>query len=773
MKQQEFVGLRVRIHPDSSAEAWSFGDFFSRSLLMGILFTGITGTFASGFPSADIAPWMWISVGCTVSVLVALLYTTVLRARVLAGGVLLIAAYGLILAEPVKSGLGFLANDFLDYLTAKTGRIFLHYAAGEAASGALMTALIPIFLLLALQIGAAVCYSDIWMLLPPVLTIVAGCAAGFLTADAYLILAAAGACWLLIRRTQTENDGVMLGGSLPAILTAVALSAAVSAGIALLLAGAVSDFSANGQSWLAETLHRLRYDSPSNSMPEGELAEVSSWEKNDTVALEATMEQPQKLYLRGMLGETYTGTSWEPLSGDAQAEYKDLFYWLHQEDFYGQSEIASAGLMTQDQPEISSIRITNLTACKQRMFLPYAVCTSDLFDAMRIGDAAYAEENAYSLKMLTGSVPDWYVYQSALADRQTAEDPEALAFLDNEQAYRQYVYENDLTITDEACEALVTALGTETDALSLEEIKSRIRGYLDTNMEYDENVSRSGEADFLVYTLRKGRGYSVHYATLAALMLRYYGVPARYVEGYFLSAAEAEGFTSGDTIPLDENHAHAWAEYYLDGVGWIPFEVTPGYFDDEEIELETVFDENSPYYQEGAKSYSRSYVSKHRPSPEIVEPEETQNSAAAIGETLFRLSNLFWALLVLLVLLLLWVLRGRIRLRRTLRRISELPEEEAVTAWFGYAMALMRLAGFRGTPETEHFPAIMARWAGEPTGLYEKAYEDNLAAKFGKTAEAGRRDFMEEFAGATVGLCLNRWTCRQRLYYRWIDCWYL
>ncbi|HXK77155.1 MAG TPA: transglutaminase domain-containing protein, partial [Oscillospiraceae bacterium] len=518
---------------------------------------------------------------------------------------------------------------------------------------------------------------------------------------------------------------------------------------------------------------RISWRSSSNSMPEGDLADVSSWEKNDTVALEVTMEHPQKLYLRGMVGEIYTGTSWEPLSGDTQAEYKDLFYWLHQEGFYGQSEISSAGLLTQTQPETSSVQITNLTACKERMFLPYAVCTNELFDAMRIGDATYAEENAYSLEMLTGNVPDWYVYQSALADRQAAGDPEALTFLDNEQAYRQYVYENDLTITDEACEALVTALGTETDELSLEEIKSRIRDYLDTNMDYDENVSQSGETDFLSYTLRKGRGYSVHYATLAVLMLRYYGVPARYVEGYFLSAAEAENFTSGDTIPLDENHAHAWAEYYLDGVGWMPFEVTPGYLDDEEIELETVFDENSPYYQDGAKSYSRSYVSKHRPSPEIVEPEDTQESASGIGAMLFKLSNLFWILLTLLICLLLWVIRGRIRLHRALRRIAELPEEEAVAAWFGYAVALMRLAGFRGMPETEHFASVMAKWAGEPTGLYEKAYMDNLAAKFGKTAADGRREFMEEFAKATVGLCLNRWTCRQRLYYRWINCWYL
>ncbi len=82
---------------------------------------------------------------------------------------------------------------------------------------------------------------------------------------------------------------------------------------------------------------------------------------------------------------------------------------------------------------------------------------------------------------------------------------------------------------------------------------------------------------------RSGSGYSVHYATAAALMLRYFGVPARYVEGYFLSAEEAGRYAAGERIVLTERNAHAWAEYYLDGVGWIPFETTPGYTDDEEL----------------------------------------------------------------------------------------------------------------------------------------------------------------------------------------------
>ena len=30
---------------------------------------------------------------------------------------------------------------------------------------------------------------------------------------------------------------------------------------------------------------------------------------------------------------------------------------------------------------------------------------------------------------------------------------------------------------------------------------------------------------------------------------------------------------------VDDTHAHAWVEYYQDGVGWLPFETTPSYLD--------------------------------------------------------------------------------------------------------------------------------------------------------------------------------------------------
>lgn len=68
-------------------------------------------------------------------------------------------------------------------------------------------------------------------------------------------------------------------------------------------------------------------------------------------------------------------------------------------------------------------------------------------------------------------------------------------------------------------------------------------------------------------------GYCEQFAGTYAAMARAVGLPARV----------AVGFTPGEQDPIDPNryvvrgeHAHAWPEVYLSGVGWVAFEPTPG-----------------------------------------------------------------------------------------------------------------------------------------------------------------------------------------------------
>lgn len=72
-------------------------------------------------------------------------------------------------------------------------------------------------------------------------------------------------------------------------------------------------------------------------------------------------------------------------------------------------------------------------------------------------------------------------------------------------------------------------------------------------------------------------GNQMLYASAAVEAFRAHGVPARYVEGYYLGASKIQDSKNGEVSITGEN-AHAWVEVYFDGVGWKAVDVTPGYY---------------------------------------------------------------------------------------------------------------------------------------------------------------------------------------------------
>ena len=107
-----------------------------------------------------------------------------------------------------------------------------------------------------------------------------------------------------------------------------------------------------------------------------------------------------------------------------------------------------------------------------------------------------------------------------------------------------------------------------------------VAAYLDRRMSYSLKLDNLPQGtDPIEYAMTKSyEGYCMHFASAATLMLRSLGVPARYVSGYtvapsaFMWNPEEEIFEAEVTDYM----AHAWVEIYLDYIGWVPFEVTPG-----------------------------------------------------------------------------------------------------------------------------------------------------------------------------------------------------
>ncbi|HVA90988.1 MAG TPA: transglutaminase domain-containing protein [Chloroflexota bacterium] len=103
-------------------------------------------------------------------------------------------------------------------------------------------------------------------------------------------------------------------------------------------------------------------------------------------------------------------------------------------------------------------------------------------------------------------------------------------------------------------------------------ITEYLRGSLFT---YDSGIGAPPDGqDPLVYFLfTSHRGYCVHFASAMALLSRLAGLPARVVGGYITGVSTPSGWV------VRGQDAHTWPEVFFQGVGWVPFEPTPGFID--------------------------------------------------------------------------------------------------------------------------------------------------------------------------------------------------
>ena len=111
--------------------------------------------------------------------------------------------------------------------------------------------------------------------------------------------------------------------------------------------------------------------------------------------------------------------------------------------------------------------------------------------------------------------------------------------------------------------------GTDLEKLQAIERELSSYTYTLTPGPLPDQITDAGE--FLDYFLLETRqGYCTYFATAFVLLARAEGIPARYVQGFCVPVQEGE-------TAVFSNMAHAWPEAYLEGVGWVPFEPTPGY----------------------------------------------------------------------------------------------------------------------------------------------------------------------------------------------------
>lgn len=109
------------------------------------------------------------------------------------------------------------------------------------------------------------------------------------------------------------------------------------------------------------------------------------------------------------------------------------------------------------------------------------------------------------------------------------------------------------------------------DAWHPAERAQAIAQYLMANHKYSREARRGIGDPVANFLLERRDAHCEYFASATVILLRNVGVPARYVVGYL--AHESDG---PDSTIVRQRDAHAWAEAWIDGVGWVSVDATPG-----------------------------------------------------------------------------------------------------------------------------------------------------------------------------------------------------
>ena len=223
-------------------------------------------------------------------------------------------------------------------------------------------------------------------------------------------------------------------------------------------------------------------------------------------------------------------------------------------------------------------RVKVLNAETEVIFGGYRIIQTSLSYADENSDGSWSleaplEEDSYYTVISEVPQPTTYQLQSAGTDY----SPEVA------QKYLQLPQDTPQVVAERADE-----IERRYDPETPYETARAIERYLvyDGNFLYNLDVSYRRADKAIEEFLSEGgkEGFCTQFATSMALLLRESGVPSRVVYG---STAGQEAENPGEYVVTGGN-MHTWVEAYFPGVGWYPFDPTPGF------SMPTAMEANAP-----------------------------------------------------------------------------------------------------------------------------------------------------------------------------------
>ena len=263
------------------------------------------------------------------------------------------------------------------------------------------------------------------------------------------------------------------------------------------------------------------------------LSAVGPQKHSQDVVMDVTADRSGYLYLKGCAYDTYRGTRWN-CTEDAPA-------------------------VPMPQTNTHSVTVTT-RAIHNVLYLPYgtySIGSSRQFLSEKDGQVANSEGwRSYTVQYR--ELPDLNHYW------QDHSDEILNAYTQLPSSTRRWATEYLARELPELGNISTAALWTRAQAIVRHVSASAV-------YSLDTPKMPGGTKDFAQWFLEeRDTGYCTHFATAATVLLRAAGIPCRYVTGYLVNAR------SGGTVQVSQDNAHAWVECYIDGIGWVPLEPTPG-----------------------------------------------------------------------------------------------------------------------------------------------------------------------------------------------------
>ncbi len=639
----------------------------------------LTGCVRSAFNLGDCCQWLVIAaVGAVFST--AMCGAGGVRRLVMqCGAVLLLAIYAVAAGRAIMTGWNVAVNRIFEGLELSLGRILPRYAVPEEGSAKLYATLFMV--LPAAVLGTFAGLAAEGRILPLLLVdvlLLAGAVAGLTVPDAWLALLLLLTALAWGRRTMRRSSWPDRGGMVPWMMASIAVFTAASVLVSVVAGDGTHAAEARRRS-VENGIYRLRYDGGGQVLPHGDFSELGSFEPDgETVVMTVEMNEPEAVYLRGFVGEKYVGNGWAELGAAQRAAGARDFAWLHGGGFYGQTQFARlAGLLGMDGGTCR-VTVNNLSADSGQLYIPYELRDGQP-DENQIGDedipaSGLRGQREYTYSMVRHSVLDYESLYSELSRRWSAGDERVNDYLESENVYREYAVENYLDVPEEARQAIDRLLGGQTVPVDagFRYVQQAVQACLSAAVAYNETPEAYTGGDFLTFLFEESHeGYSVHYATAATLLFRSFGIPARYVEGYYISPEAAQAaLENGGVIEVTQADAHAWVEVYRNGVGFVPFEAVP---------------ENMQNGAQNEQSNNSAGGADENPDDNNEPPELWK----------IALFSLLAIILLLAAAVLILELRRRLAFRRRARLMQQGGREREVELRMAYAVRLLICTGVR------------------------------------------------------------------------------